>query len=76
MSNPSVPAPLDFEQHTIRRAWHDERWLYSVVDVIAVSPNAPNYGRQSRYWTTLKRRLTREGFTKWRQMCPVEISCR
>ncbi|HEY1388885.1 MAG TPA: BRO family protein [Ktedonobacterales bacterium] len=42
----------------IRRVWHDGRWYFSVIDVIAVLTDSPNPGN---YWRVLKSRLTAEG---------------
>jgi hypothetical protein len=42
----------------IRHAWHDGRWFWSVIDVIALltESRAPR-----RYWRTLKARMTSPG---------------
>jgi hypothetical protein len=46
----------------IRRQWHDGRWFFSVVDVVAVLTDAQT---PRNYWSDLKRRLARdEGFTE------------
>ena len=42
----------------IRRQWHNDRWYFSVVDVIAVLTDSADPGN---YWTVLKRRLQDEG---------------
>ena len=42
----------------IRRQWHNDRWYFSVVDVIAVLTDSADPGN---YWTVLKRRLRDEG---------------
>ena len=42
----------------IRRVWHDGRWYFSVVDVIAVLTDSTNPGN---YWRVLKSRLSAEG---------------
>lgn len=47
-----------FEQRCIRRIWHDERWYFAVVDVIAALTDSSNPGQ---YWRTLKSRLASEG---------------
>lgn len=47
-----------FEQKEIRRTWQDEKWYFSVVDVVSVltdSVDAP------AYWRKLKQRLKAEG---------------
>jgi hypothetical protein len=43
---------------SIRRMWKDDRWLFSVIDVIGVLTDStyPN-----RYWSDLKRKLLAEG---------------
>lgn len=51
-----------FEDKKIRAKWNDEqeRWYFSVVDVIAVlTDNSYQAGR--KYWKTLKMRLNKEG---------------
>jgi len=36
---------------SIRRAWHDDRWYFSVIDVIGVMTDS---GRPRKYWSDLK----------------------
>ena len=50
----------------IRRAWHDGRWFFSVIDVIAVltDSNAPR-----QYWNDMKRRIQDEGFHELSAKC-------
>jgi DNA-damage-inducible protein D len=49
-----------FENFTIRRTWHEGRWFFSVVDIIAPLSGSPN---PRRYWSDLKKKLKeREGF--------------
>src|SRR3989339_951135 len=52
-----------FEDHPVRRDWNkkEEKWYFSVVDVIAILTEQKNYGRAKTYWTTLKNRLKNEG---------------
>jgi len=38
--------------------WYQERWYYSVIDVVAVLTESVN---PNRYWNTLKSRLQGEG---------------
>ena len=47
-----------FEQKEIRRIWQDEKWYFSVVDVVAVLTDSVD-GR--KYWNKLKQRLKEEG---------------
>jgi DNA-damage-inducible protein D len=42
----------------IRRVWHEDRWFYSVLDVIAVITESVNV---RSYWPKLKERLRVEG---------------
>jgi DNA-damage-inducible protein D len=50
----------------IRRVWHDGRWFFSVVDVIAVltDSDAPR-----QYWNDMKRRVEDEGFRELSAKC-------
>ena len=47
-----------FEQKEIRRTWQDEKWYFSVVDVVSVLTDSAD-GR--KYWNKLKQRLSEEG---------------
>ena len=49
-----------FEQKQIRTAWNDEeeKWYFSIVDVIAVLTESSN---PRKYWSVLKTRLKKEG---------------
>ena len=49
-----------FEQRNIRSLWDDEaeKWVFSVVDVVAVLTESPN---PRKYWSVLKGRLKKEG---------------
>jgi hypothetical protein len=46
---------------TIRRVWHEERWFYSIVDVVGVLAEAPN---PRKYWFDMKRTVHTEGFVE------------
>ena len=48
-----------FEQKTVRRAWHNEEWYFSVIDVIEVLTDSE---RPRKYWNDLKTKLKAEGF--------------
>src|SRR5260221_13386276 len=43
----------------IRRQWHEGRWFFSVVDVVALLTDSADPGN---YWAQLKRRVHDEGF--------------
>ncbi len=49
-----------FEQKQIRSHWDDEneKWYFSIVDVVAVLTGSPN---PRKYWSVLKTRLKKEG---------------
>jgi hypothetical protein len=52
-----------FEAHNIRRHYDEqtETWWFSVVDIIRVLTQQPNYKRAQNYWKVLKHRLNKEG---------------
>ncbi len=52
-----------FEGHEIRRLYDEktETWFFSVVDIIQVLTNQPNYQLARNYWKVLKIRLRKEG---------------
>lgn len=52
-----------FEDKKIRTAWDTEReeWLFSIVDVVGVLTNSPDYNTGRKYWNKLKQRLKEEG---------------
>ena len=52
-----------FEDKRIRTAWDEEReeWYFSVVDVVAVLTDQPDYQAARNYWKVTKKRLKDEG---------------
>ena len=52
-----------FEDQKIRVAWDTEReeWYFSVVDVVGVLTDSPDYNTGRKYWNKLKQRLKEEG---------------
>ena len=52
-----------FEDQPIRAAWDSEReeWFFSVVDVVRVLADSPDYNTGRKYWNKLKQRLKEEG---------------
>ena len=52
-----------FENQPIRTAWDEEReeWYFSVVDVVRVLTEQPDYDGARNYWKVLKKRLSDEG---------------
>ena len=52
-----------FEDKRIRSAWDEEKeeWYFSVVDVVAVLTDQPDYQAARNYWKVTKKRLKDEG---------------
>ena len=52
-----------FEDSRIRTAWDEanEEWYFSIVDVIGVLTDSPDYNTGRKYWNKLKQRLKEEG---------------
>jgi len=52
-----------FEGHKIRRLYDEktETWWFSVVDIIQVLTQQPDYQASRKYWKVLKGRLAKEG---------------
>ncbi|MBM3859978.1 MAG: hypothetical protein FJ395_10045 [Verrucomicrobia bacterium] len=52
-----------FEGYRIRRIYDEptETWWFSVVDIIRVLTQQPNYKAAQNYWKVLKHRLNKEG---------------
>ncbi len=55
--------PAIFETHEIRRVYDEEMeaWWFSVVDIIQVLTQQPDYQTARKYWNKLKERLGKEG---------------
>jgi len=55
--------PAFFEAHTIRRVYDEatETWWFSVVDIVQVLTQQPDYQAARKYWNKLKERLGKEG---------------
>ena len=52
-----------FESFKIRRHYDEEKekWLFSVIDIVAALIEQPDYQTARKYWNQLKRRLKNEG---------------
>lgn len=52
-----------FEDYQIRRVYDEEAeiWWFSVVDIVQVLTQQPDYQTARKYWNKLKQRLTKEG---------------
>ena len=53
-----------FEEKRVRTAWDDEqeKWYFSIVDVVGVLTDQPDLEHARNYWKVLKHRLKKEGF--------------
>jgi len=63
MKEPGNNAIQLFEDRKIRVAWdaEQEEWYFSVVDVVGVLTDSPDYNTGRKYWNKLKQRLKGEG---------------
>lgn len=63
MKAPDNHAIQLFEDQKIRVAWDAEReeWYFSIVDVVGVLTEQPDYDHARNYWKVLKNRLVKEG---------------
>ena len=52
-----------FEEKHIRRVYDEktETWFFSVVDIIQVLTEQPDFQTARKYWNKLKERLKKEG---------------
>ena len=55
--------PAHFEDHAIRRVYDEtlEAWWFSVVDIVQVLTDQPDFQTARKYWNKLKSRLNAEG---------------
>lgn len=51
--------PFDSDGHVIRRQWFQDRWYFSVVDVVAILTES---AEPRKYWFDMKRNIQTEGF--------------
>jgi hypothetical protein len=52
-----------FEEQQVRSAWDEEneKWWFSILDIIAVLTDQPDYKKARNYWKWLKNKLKTEG---------------
>lgn len=52
-----------FEDKQIRTAWDEDaqEWYFSIVDVVGILTDSPDYNTGRKYWNKLKQRLKEEG---------------
>lgn len=68
MSDDQALLPFDDGStgRVIRREWHDGRWFFSVVDVVAILTDST---APLQYWRDMKRRMTGEGWAETQAKC-------
>jgi len=56
-------SPASFDGQSIRRLFDEasETWWFSVIDVVQVLTQQPDYQTARKYWNKLKERLGKEG---------------
>src|SRR5262245_26910617 len=66
MSDDQAMLRLEADGKLIRRHWHNDRWYFSVIDVIAMltDSDAPR-----QYWYDMKTRIQGEGFRELSAKC-------
>ena len=55
-----------FGAKQIRRVWHEEKWFYSVVDIIAVLTRGDN---PQNYWNMMKAREKKQSEVQLSTFC-------
>lgn len=52
-----------FEQKEVRSLWsdEDEKWYFSIIDIISILTDQPTHQGARNYWKVLKSRLLKEG---------------
>jgi len=52
-----------FEQKEVRSLWsdEDEKWYFSIIDIISILTDQPTHQGARNYWKVLKSRLIKEG---------------
>jgi DNA-damage-inducible protein D len=66
MSEDQTMLPFESDGRIIRRQWVDDRWYFSLVDVVAVLTDS---AEPRVYWAQLKRRVQDEGFIELLAKC-------
>ena len=52
-----------FQERKVRTVWDDEqeKWYFSIVDVVRILTDSSDYQTARNYWKVLKNRLKKEG---------------
>ena len=64
-----------FQQQKVRTHWDEEKeqWYFSVIDVIEILTGSSIL---KRYWTDLKKKLTKEGSELYEKIVQLKKLCR
>jgi len=54
----------------VRQQWHNGRWFFSVIDVVAILTDSDV---PRRYWSDLKRKIQEEGFQLYEQIVQLKM---
>ena len=57
----SNSALVVFQSKKIRRLWHNDKWYFSIVDVIEALTEQEDHQKSRKYWNKLSQRLREEG---------------
>ena len=63
MNNKQLNSLTAFEDFRIRRIYNEkqEKWFFSIIDIIAALTGQNDFKKAQSYWTTLKNRMKSEG---------------
>ena len=52
-----------FEEKQVRAVWDEEaeKWWFSILDIIGILTDQPDYAKVRNYWKWLKNKLKNEG---------------
>ena len=70
MKMDSKDALVVFQDKRIRRIWHNDRWYFSVIDVVCALETS---SIPKRYWSDLKSKLSAEGFEPYDKIVHLKM---
>ncbi len=59
-----------FQKKSVRRAWHNSQWFFSVIDVITILTGSTI---PRRYWSDLKKKLKQEGSEVYEKIVQLKM---
>lgn len=60
-----------FQGREIRRIWKDEKWYFSIVDIVGILSESDN---PRRYWSDLKRKIANEGSELYDKIVQLKLA--